>query len=115
MEPLRKHLLYHAPDKGVDLHRFPLDPLALVGPIMLRDPMSIIAINASEGDRGTHDLFGEIGRQALISGGDIALLHVRHKSFTIARVTGIDESMPRWSLHSVPEHRQQIPLPLLAQ
>jgi hypothetical protein len=30
LEAFRKHMLYHAPDKGVDLHRFPLDPLALM-------------------------------------------------------------------------------------
>src|SRR5262245_41319228 len=50
-DPLKafgKHMLNHAPDKRVDLHCFPLDLLAFVGPIMIGHLVPIIAINAPE-------------------------------------------------------------------
>lgn len=50
-DPLKsfgKHMLNHAPDKRVDIHRFPLDLLAFVGPIMIGHLLPIIAINAPE-------------------------------------------------------------------
>jgi len=52
LEAFRKHMLNHAPDKRVDRHRFPLDLLAFVGPIMIDHLVPIIAINAPERDRG---------------------------------------------------------------
>src|SRR5216683_1875823 len=50
------------------------------GPIMVRDPLAIIAINAPDGDRRTHHILGHVARQALILRGDGALLHVRHQA-----------------------------------
>jgi hypothetical protein len=117
-DPLKsfgKHMLYHAPDKRVDLHRFPLDLLAFVGPIMIGHLVPIIAINAPERDRGTHHLFSQIGGQALIPGRHIALLHVRHKPFAIAPITCIDQPLDLLGLHCLSEHRQEMPLPLFPQ
>ena len=82
---------------------------------MIRDPVPIVAINTPERDGWTHHIFGQIPRQTLILCRHIALLHVRHKPFAISRVTGIDKSIDRRSPHPLPEHRQQIPLPFLAQ
>ena len=93
-DPLKafgKHMLNHAPDKRVDLHRFPLDLLAFVGPIMIGHLVPIIAINAPERDRGTHHILGQIGGQTLIPGGDISFLHIGHKPLTIARLTRIHQ------------------------
>ena len=50
-DPLKafgKHMLNHAPNKGVDCHRFPLDALALVRTVVICDPLAIVAINAPE-------------------------------------------------------------------
>src|SRR5712692_6286073 len=33
------------------------------GPVMVRDPVAIIAINAPDRDRGTHYIFGHVARQ----------------------------------------------------
>src|SRR5215216_1706699 len=44
LEAFGKHMLHHTSDKRVDRHRFPLDPLALVGPIVIGDPLPIIAV-----------------------------------------------------------------------
>ena len=46
LEAFGKHMLNHTSDKRVDLHRFPLDPLALVRTIMIGDPLPIIAVDA---------------------------------------------------------------------
>lgn len=69
-------MLNHSADEGVDIHRFPLDPLALVGMVVIGDPLAIIPVDTSYRDRRTHHIFGEIRRQALIPRGDIALLHI---------------------------------------
>jgi hypothetical protein len=67
LEAFGKRMLHQTPNKRVDVHRFPLNLFALVGPIMLGHPVSIVAINASERDRRTHHIFGEVGRQALVA------------------------------------------------
>jgi hypothetical protein len=117
-DPLKafgKHMLNHAPDKRVDLHRLSLDPLAFVGPIMIGDPLSIVAINTPERNGRTHHVFSQIRGQALIPGRHIALLHVGHKPVAISPVTRIDYPLYLLRLHGLPQHRQQIPLPLLAE
>ena len=58
LEACGKRMLHHTPDKRGDFQRFPLDLFALVGPIMIRHPGSIVAVDASERDRWTHHLFG---------------------------------------------------------
>jgi len=97
LETLGKHMLYHAPDKGVDRHRFPLDPLALMGPIMIRDSLPIVAIDTPKRDRWTHHIFGQIRRQTLVPRRYIGLLDVGHKPLVIPRVTRIHQprALPR--------------------
>src|SRR2546425_6634274 len=46
------------------------------GPVMVRDPLAIIVINASDGDGGTHHIFGDVACHTLRLGRDCALLHV---------------------------------------
>src|SRR5216684_4446560 len=43
------------------------------GTIMVRDPLTIIAINAPDGNRGAHDVFGHVARHALRLRGDLPL------------------------------------------
>jgi hypothetical protein len=62
LEAFGKHMLHHAPDKRVDFYRFPLDSLALVRTIMIRDLVPIVAIDAPERARRTHHIFGQIRR-----------------------------------------------------
>jgi hypothetical protein len=97
LKALGKHLLNHAPDKRVDLHRFPLDLLAFVGPIMLGHLVPIIALKAPERERGTHHILGQIGGQTLIPCGDIAFLPIGHTPLTRAR---------RARIHSPPHLRR---------
>jgi hypothetical protein len=110
-----KDMLYHPADKRIDLHRFPLDLLALVGTVVIGDPLAIIPVDAAYRDRRTHDVFREIRRQALIPRGDIAFLDIGHKAMRISRVTGIDEAIDLVGLRRLPQHGQQMPLPLFAQ
>src|SRR2546425_192150 len=84
------------------------------GPVMVRNPVAIIAIDTPDGDRGTHHVFGHVACQTLRLCRDFALLHVRHKALAIARVTPIDQLLHLLGLHRLPQHREQIPLPLLA-
>jgi hypothetical protein len=58
LEAFGKDMLHHAPDKRVDRHRFPLYPLTFVRTVVIRDPLAIIAIDPSERDRWTDDIFG---------------------------------------------------------
>jgi hypothetical protein len=67
LKTFRKDMLHHTSDKRVDRHRFPLHPLTLVGPIMIRHLVAIVVIDAPEGDRWAHDILGQVGRQALIA------------------------------------------------
>src|SRR5262249_6557060 len=62
LEAFGKDMLYHTPDKRVDCHCFPLHSLTFVGTIVIRDPLAIIAVDPSERDRRTDDIFGEIPR-----------------------------------------------------
>ena len=45
LEAFGKHMRHHTPDERVDLHRFPLHPLAPVGAIVLGDPLPLVAID----------------------------------------------------------------------
>src|SRR6266699_1847429 len=49
------------------------------GAVMVCDPLTIIAINAPDGDRRAHDVCGHVARHALIPRWDGALLHVGHQ------------------------------------
>src|SRR5438309_11282007 len=60
LEAFGKDMLYHAPDKRVDCHRFPLHPLPFGGTVVIRDPLAIIAVDPPERDRRTDDIFGQI-------------------------------------------------------
>ena len=60
LEAFGKHMLHHAANKRVDIDRFPLHPLRLMGAIMIGDPVAIIAIDSPQRDRRTHDIFGQI-------------------------------------------------------
>jgi hypothetical protein len=62
LEAFSKDILSHAPDKRVDRHRFPLHPRTFVRPVVIRDPLAIIAVDPSERDRRTNDIFGQIPR-----------------------------------------------------
>src|SRR5713101_5706634 len=65
-EAFGANMLDHAANKRVDLHRFPLHPLARVGAGMRGDPVPIVAINAPERERRTHHILREIPRHTLI-------------------------------------------------
>ena len=82
---------------------------------MVRDSLPIITINAPDGDRGAHDVFGHVTRHALRLRGDLPLLHVTHQAVGILPETRIDQLMDRLGLQRLAEHRQQMPLPLTAQ
>src|SRR5215831_10036039 len=115
LKSLGKHMLNHPADKRLDFHRFPLDVLALVRTVVRGDPLAIIAINAPEGDRWTHHIFGQIGRQALRARRDIALLYVGDEPIAIARVTDINQTVDLFRPQRLAQHRQQMPLPLFSQ
>ena len=115
LKSLGKHMLNHPADKRIDFHRFPLDVLALVRTVVIGDPLAIIAIKAPEGDRWTHHIFGQIGRQALIARRDIALLYVGDEPVAISRVTEINQTVDLCRPQRLSQHRQQMPLPLFSQ
>src|SRR5262249_60322969 len=70
LETFRKGMWHHAPDKRVDRYRFPLHPFTVVRPVVIRDPLAIIAVDPPERDRRTDDICDQIPRSALIPRGD---------------------------------------------
>ena len=94
-------MLHHTPDKGVDLHRFLLHPLAFVGPVVRGDAVPIIPVKTPQRARRTDDIFGQGARHTLIPCRDIAFLHLGHQPLTIARLTRI---------HQPPHRRRLDPL-----
>src|SRR5919199_977865 len=62
LEAFGKDMLHHAPNKRIDRHRFPLHPLTFVRTVVIRHPLAIIAVDPSERDRWTDDIFGQIPR-----------------------------------------------------
>src|SRR6266702_7209346 len=82
------------------------------GPVMVRHPLAIVAINAPDGDRRADDVFGHIARHTLILRRDGPLLHVGHQAVGILPETRIYQLIDRLSLQRLAEHRQQMPLPL---
>lgn len=89
LEAFGKHMLYHPAHKRIDIDCFPLDPLSLMGPIMIRDAVAIIAVDPPDRDRRTRHIFRQVGRQTLIPCGHITLLDIGDKALAIARVTRI--------------------------
>src|SRR5712691_8084286 len=83
--------------------------------VMVRHPLTIIAINPPDSDRGAHDILRYIARHALRLRRHLALLHVGHQAVRILRETGIDSAVDRAGLECPAEHRQQMPLPLAPQ
>src|SRR5437667_12237821 len=53
------------------------------GAIMIRDPLTIIAINPPDGDRWAHHVPGHVAGDTLIPGRDVAFLHVGHQAVGI--------------------------------
>src|SRR6266498_3392726 len=68
------------------------------GPVMVRDPLAIIAIDASDRDGRAHHVLGHVARHTLILGRDLALLHVGHQPVGILRKTRIDQPLDRIGL-----------------
>ena len=114
LAPFGQDRLHHTPEKRVDRHRFPRDPLALVRTIMIRDTVTIITVDTAPREGRTHDVCGQRGRQALGAGRDIPFWHVRHQPLALARVTGIPPLLDLLGLEGLSQPRQQGLLPLLA-
>ena len=89
LEAFGQRVLYHAANKRVDRDGFVLHPLGAVGAVMVRHPLAVIAINAPDGDRGAHHVFGHVACHTLLLRGDCALLHVRHQAVGIFPETRI--------------------------
>jgi hypothetical protein len=47
-EVLGHHVLHHAANEGVDIHRLVLDPFAAMGAVMVRDPAAVIAVDTPD-------------------------------------------------------------------
>src|SRR5216683_1245260 len=75
------------------------------GPVMVRDSRAIIAIDAPDGDRRAHHVFGHVARQALILRGDCTLLYIGHQAVRILRETGIHQLVDRVGLERLAQHR----------
>src|SRR4029450_10309771 len=101
-------MVNYATHQRLAFPRFPLDVLALVRTVVIGDPLAIIALNAPEGDRWTHHIFGQIGRQALIARRDIALLYVGDEPVAISRVTDINQTVDLFRPQRLSQHRYEI-------
>src|SRR3989454_8218556 len=85
------------------------------GPVMVRDPLPIIVINAPDGDRRTHHVLRHVARQTLVLRGDLALLHVGHQPIGVFPETPIHQLVDRLRLESPAHHAQEVPLPFATQ
>src|SRR5712692_11337672 len=85
------------------------------GPVMVRDSLAIIAINAPDGNRRAHDVCGHVARQTLILRWDFAFLHVGHQAVGIFPETRIHQLVDRFGFERLAHHAQQVPLPLATQ
>src|SRR5712691_13016756 len=74
------------------------------GPVMIGDPVAIIAINAPHGDWGTHHIFGHVARQTLILRRDFALVDVGHQALGISRETRIHQLVDDLRLERLAHH-----------
>src|SRR5262245_32814416 len=98
LEPFRHHVLHHPANKPVDRDRFVLHPVGPVRAVMICHPLPIVAINAPDGDRWTHHVFGHVAGHTLRLRGDSALLHVGHQPVGILPETRIHQPGDRFSL-----------------
>src|SRR5712691_1048008 len=74
------------------------------GAVMVCDPLAIVAINASDGDGGTHHLCGDVACHTLRLGRDCALVHVGHQAVGIRPETRIDQLVDRVALACLADH-----------
>src|SRR5712692_10943565 len=85
------------------------------GPVMVRDPVAIRAIDAPDGDRGASHIFGHVACHTLMLSRELALVHVGHQPVGILRKTRLHQPVDRVGLERLAQHRQQVPLPLAPQ
>ena len=64
LEAFGHHVLHHPANKPIDRDRFVLHPVGPVQPVMIRHPLTIVAIDAPDGDRRTHHVFGHVALYA---------------------------------------------------
>src|SRR6266849_2914365 len=84
------------------------------GPVMVRHPLAVIAINTPDGDRRAHHVLGHVARHTLRLRRDVPLLHVGHQAVGILSETPSDQLRDRLGPQRLTEHRQEMPLPLPA-
>src|SRR4029453_3658543 len=94
---------------GVVLH-----PVGAVRTILVRAPFTLRASNASEGNRGAHDVWGHGARHALRHRGDLPLWHVGPQPVGRLPATPLSPLIDRLGLQRLAAPRQQMPLPLAA-
>src|SRR5262252_8036344 len=57
LEAFGQRVLNHPANKRIDIDGFVLDSLSTMRPVMVRDPLAIIAIDTPDGERRTHHIF----------------------------------------------------------
>ena len=113
--PFGHRVLHHAANKRVDIDSFVLHPFRAVGPVMVRDPLAIIAINAPDRDRRAHHVFGHVARQARVRRRDLPLVHVGHHTVGILPATQLHQLLDGVSCARRASRAQQVPLPFATQ
>jgi hypothetical protein len=113
--PFGHRVLDPPANKRLDSDGFMFYPVRRVGAIMLRAPLTIIAIHTPDGDRRAHHVLGHVAGYTLILGRAVAFLHGGHQAVGILPETRIDPLPDRLGLQRLAHHRQQVPLPLPTQ
>jgi hypothetical protein len=90
-------------------------PLRALRAVRGRHPLTILALDAPDGDRRAHALCRYRARHALILRRPLALLHGGHQAVRRVRAPGIPPLGERVGLERLTEPRQERPLPLAAQ
>ncbi len=82
---------------------------------MVRDPLTIITIDAPDRDWRAHHVLGYVARQTLVLRRHFALLDVGHQTIGVFPEAHIYQPLDRVGLKRLTQRAPHVPLPLAAQ
>ena len=112
VKSLWQNMLNHPSDECQDRQCLVFNMAGFVIPIPVSDRLAIVVFDSAHRDGGRDHIFGQVLRQSLSAGRDLAGLKEGDKSFGILFPSLINIFYNRWIGADFSEHRQQMILPL---
>jgi hypothetical protein len=108
-------MLYHPTDEGQCRDLFLLTLLRLMIVVPIPHPLSVVAQDAPQRDRGADNVFRQVIRQPLATRRDLSLFQISDQAAGILAPQDVDLGFERARAHPLLQHGEKVILPLLVQ